>query len=483
MAPQATQVHHNRRTASGHPGQFVPMPRRPTKDDAIVCASCPAMMQEEVGRICKRSRIMKAFGVHASAAPQTWSVANWEWQVLVCVTALVQERDAKRVRILCVEGDDHAEEQTAAQQHLLQRIRAELNEPSFPIRVEWMPYQDFSLEFDCHQHAASIRAASTSALVNQKCGRHAGTSDCRTTEDTIESLAVHEANPVSAPPCARARRNRSHSRGGNRRRTKEADERSTVAGGRQEFSSTLESRWRQVPDATSEAHTDATCQCPSSSTQSTTQSRSGNGKDRFLGPTSQAQCMFNEGKENPNTQQHHPTMKRSASWSGSASRCSGTSRQLGDPSAMVVLSQKPEEWPDLIQASKTRTRGSSRLRTSSASSHTGNHGQPSTQQSQPRKTRCMQPRRDPIAIVWTCQECHASFPRQEELIDHQQREWHFSPTLESGRTFVRKFDHHSKLSGPTQDMNSGPSTCQIEMSCECYAMSPRGCSASDTTMP
>jgi len=100
----------------------------------------------------------------------------------------------------------------------------------------------------------------------------------------------------------------------------------------------------------------------------------------------------------------------------------------------------------------------------------------------------MQPRRDPLAIVWICKECQARFSKQELLADHQEAEGHWSPTMDCSRTFVRKSDLPSS-GGCARDVDSGLApgasseanetlaivrTPDQEANACFFAMSPRG---------
>merc|ERR1711924_38993 len=125
-----------------------------------------------------------------------------------------------------------------------------------------------------------------------------------------------------------------------------------------------------------------------------------------------------------------------------------------------VLSMGAEEWPDLAKASQIRSRGTSRLRNHSAARPVSQPGgTPARSQSQPRQiSRGMQPRRDPLSIVWVCQECKERFTKQEFLIEHQEAEGHWSPTLECSRAFVRKCDLPIAGAGPSvSESKSSPS--------------------------
>merc|ERR1712110_715658 len=59
------------------------------------------------------------------------------------------------MRILCIEEPETCGEYMAAQHGLLQAIRAELKEDTFPISVEWMPHAIFKAKFDTHNRSVS----------------------------------------------------------------------------------------------------------------------------------------------------------------------------------------------------------------------------------------------------------------------------------------------------------------------------------------
>lgn len=118
------------------------------------------------------------------------------------------------------------------------------------------------------------------------------------------------------------------------------------------------------------------------------------------------------------------------------------------------LQQSAEAWPDLQKASKTETRGASRLRhnpsvtRATAGSNQAEKGWRSL--SQPGGTHrhrgCM-PRRDPLVMVYVCKECSERFVTETALIEHQESEGHWGPTVGDGcrRSFVRKCEVESVL--------------------------------------
>lgn len=99
-----------------------------------------------------------------------------------------------------------------------------------------------------------------------------------------------------------------------------------------------------------------------------------------------------------------------------------------------------EEFPRLQEASKQQTWGAGRLRGQSpaSSSCQPRFARSPSPAMKDKRTRGMQPRRDPLAIVYRCFECFATFRAQELLMEHQESEGHWSATLDPGRTFVRK---------------------------------------------
>ncbi|CAE8739646.1 unnamed protein product [Polarella glacialis] len=155
-----------------------------------------------------------------------------------------------------------------------------------------------------------------------------------------------------------------------------------------------------------------------------------------------------------------------------------------------VPSEGLAAWPDLQKASKQQSRGTSRLRNQSASRPaTGGQqagGASSRCQSQPRQpaTRFMQPRRDPLAILWVCRECQERFNRQDDLMDHQEAEGHWSPILDCGKTFVRKCElqGQSDCLSPTKTQSApegagerAPEPDSAPPECERFNLSPPKC--------
>jgi len=136
------------------------------------------------------------------------------------------------------------------------------------------------------------------------------------------------------------------------------------------------------------------------------------------------------------------------------------------PSERAVNLKTIEEWPDLLQASKQQTSGTGRLRGQSPTVPVGGHScmkqqSPNPPGSHQKRTRSMQPRRDPLAIVYTCFECKTTFRSHNMLLEHQEQEGHWSATLDPGRTFVRKRD----LQGiPTEELDTSHDDCKPEHS-------------------
>merc|ERR1719422_1191699 len=119
----------------------------------MICASCPEGWEEEVSSICRQHKIARAFGMQTAAV------------------GLVEERGATRARLVCVDGSLHAQEQLIAQHQLLLAIRATLGKPSFPIRVEWLPLNDFRQEFGkgCEPAQTATGVVSTMEAENVPC--------------------------------------------------------------------------------------------------------------------------------------------------------------------------------------------------------------------------------------------------------------------------------------------------------------------------
>eukprot|EP00450_Noctiluca_scintillans_P011843 CAMPEP_0194492638 /NCGR_PEP_ID=MMETSP0253-20130528/11126_1 /TAXON_ID=2966 /ORGANISM="Noctiluca scintillans" /LENGTH=319 /DNA_ID=CAMNT_0039333531 /DNA_START=111 /DNA_END=1069 /DNA_ORIENTATION=- len=110
--------------------------------EVSICAACPADNQDEVTQVCKRWKITKAFS-QAIDAGANFSAKHWLSQVALAVAWLVEERCATRANIVCIEGGRWCGHQMGQQEVLCQAVRAELKSADFPIRVKWMPIQDF----------------------------------------------------------------------------------------------------------------------------------------------------------------------------------------------------------------------------------------------------------------------------------------------------------------------------------------------------
>jgi len=135
-----------------------------------------------------------------------------------------------------------------------------------------------------------------------------------------------------------------------------------------------------------------------------------------------------------------------------------------------------KDWPDLLAASKVQSRGTSRLRRQQPSIPRGGAQRRTCSVSgrPPGATRSMQPRRDPMAIIWTCSDCKARFDRQEDLIDHVDAEGHWSATLDMGRTFVRKAElNRLSLQGSEPDASTPRVDAEDEVAK--VASTPAGC--------
>lgn len=96
---------------------------------------------------CRHHKVMKAFAGPSQATSEAGWLAQWEAQVLTAVVGLVEERNSARARIVCIDGGDHCAQQMGAQAHLVLAIRAALGMPQFPLRLEWIPFEDFLEEF------------------------------------------------------------------------------------------------------------------------------------------------------------------------------------------------------------------------------------------------------------------------------------------------------------------------------------------------
>lgn len=118
--------------------------------EATVCAACPEEHEQEVTKICKANKIMKACSrwpdkMDASWLAQAWR--EWEAKVLTAVVGLVNEREASAVRIVCIEGGPWSNMQKAKQPDLLNAVCHELGDSSFPVSVVWMTLSSFRGEY------------------------------------------------------------------------------------------------------------------------------------------------------------------------------------------------------------------------------------------------------------------------------------------------------------------------------------------------
>jgi len=126
-------------------------------EEAVICASCPKDQQSQVAEICKHNKIMKAFGGNVTSGAD-W-LRQWEGQVVMAAVGLVQERDAKKARLIFIAGAERCQEQMSSQQRLISTICTELENPSFPIRMDWMPIEDLLVAFQSGKANAGGSAA------------------------------------------------------------------------------------------------------------------------------------------------------------------------------------------------------------------------------------------------------------------------------------------------------------------------------------
>jgi len=124
------------------PADWSPFETNMGDQEVSICAACPADNQDEVTQVCKRWKITKAFS-QAIDAGASFSAKHWLSQVALAVAWLVEERCATRANIVCIEGGRWCGLQMGQQEVLCQAVRAELKSADFPIRVKWMPIQDF----------------------------------------------------------------------------------------------------------------------------------------------------------------------------------------------------------------------------------------------------------------------------------------------------------------------------------------------------
>jgi len=478
---------------SGAVRPFQPAPRTSQKPEkeALVCAACPAEHQQEVSKLCRQHKISKVFQNNEDSTSK-WCVAQWAFGVQMAVVALVEERGAARARLICIEGGsaDIAADQMVAQQNLVTAIRKSLGQDGFPIRIEWTPLGDFWKEFG-NPGVACPRNSSETTLTRSEVG--GACSDAPTPAiptvggrhgavvSSDSQLRIADWKPEIKPKPRGQHRSTSRSGAGATRGTPK----STGNDSRQGF--------LQKSDAGSLA-----IRQPQNLSKS--QSETYLGKKAWQVASSNAACPGGDSKAVNGVGMQKMTSPPGLSSTigmvgGHCDKSTPNNLWSFNPSP----SQKaPEEWPDLSQASKTQSRGTSRLRNQSSSRQQliGQQSEPSSwrSSSQPKLQKergtagCM-PRRDPLAVVWVCQECHSRFSNQEFLMEHQESEGHWGPTLESSctRTVIRKGDLQGGVTDGTIDRKSvdGDSVCEdtsvgtgsptVRSSCESFSLiTPRG---------
>ena len=118
--------------------------------EACVCASCPDVHQDKVAELCKKLQIQKAFGragdMVDSLSGTDW-VAKWEAKVVMATVTKIETLEASKAKILCISGGKHCDLEMARQPKLVKAIRQELDQPNFPIKVEWMDFPLFLEEY------------------------------------------------------------------------------------------------------------------------------------------------------------------------------------------------------------------------------------------------------------------------------------------------------------------------------------------------
>jgi len=405
---------------------------------------------------------MKAFVQESEGT----AVDVWEVQVVAAATGFIELRQAKSATLICIEdrpdspscstpscpaftqtlGFQQAEERKESGPRLVEAVRKELGLPEFPIVVRWMRFSVFVTEFGGDPGGKSgslLDAAEKPDNLLKPAKRQAG---ARVRSHSRGSGPQNQSSgPSGSSTGAALGRGLSRpilSTGSPRSWENSGIPQSTMPGAEAEFASVSAAPAVIATDSAKASHNPTTVFC-----KKDVRRPSG----ALLSPVVALQVS--------QSAQTHP-IQASTSTMGSG----------GAPSSLNHL--KTEEWPDLVLAARTPTSGTSRLRKQSAAGRSRSSGHTQQRSRSSGTVRSMQPRRDPLAIVWKCQECQKTFVSHDLLLDHQQSEGHWSATLEpTGRTFVRKYDakaHHAESGSTSMEDDSflNPPT-----GCECFSLS------------
>ena len=127
---------------------------RHEEDEVQVVASCPEDHHDRVVHICKESGMFKAFGKQGEFSDQLKSGARWFdlWKAKVCQTVLVATMHAECsvVRIFCVEGGPHCDEEFGTIPDLKKAVKDDVkkqNGREVEVVCEWMTMELFERNF------------------------------------------------------------------------------------------------------------------------------------------------------------------------------------------------------------------------------------------------------------------------------------------------------------------------------------------------
>lgn len=138
---------------------------------AGICASCPDLHQDLAAQICKRHGIQKAFGRSGdmldSLSGNAWA-PKWEAKVVMATVTKAQTLGAKKAFIICIAGGENCDAEVARQPLLVRAIKAEMEDPDFRVRVEWMEMAEF---VEMYGSEADMRTFTTTAAPGRTCAR------------------------------------------------------------------------------------------------------------------------------------------------------------------------------------------------------------------------------------------------------------------------------------------------------------------------
>ena len=119
-----------------------------------VVASCPEDHHDRVMAICKGLGMFKAFGKKGDFIDQLNSGAQWFdlWKAKVCQTVLVATMPAEcsMVRIFCIEGGPHCDEEFRTIPDLKKAVKDDMkkqNGREVEVECTWMSMELFETQF------------------------------------------------------------------------------------------------------------------------------------------------------------------------------------------------------------------------------------------------------------------------------------------------------------------------------------------------